>query len=714
MANINTDMIHNRKYLDTCVHILIRLALILRVSHGDTTMETQHNTNNLTEHSVINNWTKLEEFHYTSPGCLELLSCNSSEPFPQRRCHCDSLCNVMKDCCPDAEQDYFPTSYDIQNSSQYRCTSVSLYDKNTAVLLVAKCAPSWTNETIRSLCEGINDNNDFLNDIPVTVMSDRPVTYKNKYCAYCNQQESFVSWNALLNCNFAVVDFSDCVTTLNAPKEVEYRICLTEVVSTCSPEHMTNSLVHECLFGNYSHVLLTNATRPTYFRNPQCALCNGIRLEDVICVEENTDSDTNPEFSFRCLVDINKASVSCNNVVQQINCKDTEIYDVISNTCRDILPLFGVECVHGVCRTIQKQNFSVSWLPFEVDVDENCTWSKLKPDEFYFTDNETLVEKATGIEYNKLYFDFIIHGNNVFVCVNNSELCFKNCGVNKKDYEGILSIIGLSISIFSLATTMIIYISLNKQRNNPGKNSLCLMTTLMTGQLSFLISPYLRPFEVGCQMIAVVTHLSFLSAFCWTNVMGFDFLKTFSSPTRVSVTSPTNIVCYAIYGFGVPALIVSIAVIVQYGISSPVTDSFKPNYGQVICWINSKLGLTVFFFSPVACAIVFDVFAFVITSVYIARANRVGAAATNRRKRCTTIINLKLAFIMGIPWVLALVANMTSNPSAADILWLLFIVFNTLQGLFIATSFLCTRKMLRLVKEGFETKFTINQSTTQT
>ena len=198
--------------------------------------------------------------------------------------------------------------------------------------------------------------------------------------------------------------------------------------------------------------------------------------------------------------------------------------------------------------------------------------------------------------------------------------------------------------------------------------------------------------------------------------MGFDFLKTFSRPTRVSVTSqtPTNIVCYAIYGFGVPALIVSIAITVQYGISSPVTDSFKPNYGQTICWINSKLGLTVFFFSPVACAIVFDVFAFVITSIYIARANRVGAAATNRRKRCTTIINLKLAFIMGIPWVLALVANMTSNPSAADILWTLFIVFNTLQGLFIAISFLCTRKMLRLVKEGFETKFTTNQSTTQT
>jgi len=403
-----------------------------------------------------------------------------------------------------------------------------------------------------------------------------------------------------------------------------------------------------------------NAARPTYFRNLQCALCNGIRLEDVICIENNTDyymPDSSPAFSYRCLVDINRAFVSCKNNGKQTNCKDTEMYDLGSRTCRDILPQFGVECVHGVCRTIQKQNSS--WLNVGFDVVKKCTLSNLEPDEFLFTDNETLVEKATGIEYNKLKegespykFEFILSGNNIFVCVNNSELCFENCGVNKIGLiwtEGILSAIGLSISIFALATTMLIYISLQKQRSIPGKIPLCLMRTLMTGQLSFLISPYFRPFEVGCPLIAVVTHLCFLSAFCWTNVMGFNLLKTFSRPTRVPVTSQTrtNIVCYAIYGFGVPALIVSITVSVQYGISSPVTDSFKPNYGQNICWINSKIGLTVFFFSPVAWAILFDVFAFVITSVYIARANRVGATATNRRKRCTTIKKSQTSFYFG-------------------------------------------------------------------
>jgi len=295
-------------------------------------------------------------------------------------------------------------------------------DDSMAILLVAKCASSWPNETIRLLCEGLNKKDDFLGDIPVTVMGDRPVTYRNKYCAYCNQQDSFVSWNALMECDLPGVHVSDCFALYEAPSGVENRHCIPGVVSSCSPDYEGSSLAHECLFGDYSHVVLMNS-ETTYYRNPQCALCNGIRLEDIFCIDNNTDyySHWAPGISFRCLVDINRGSVSCTNAVWQTNCKDTEIYDSGSHICRDILPLFGVECEHGVCRTIQKQNVSVSWLPVGFDGVENCTLSKLEPDEFLFTDNETLVEKATGIEYYKLregeaptYLnEFIKSGNNV-------------------------------------------------------------------------------------------------------------------------------------------------------------------------------------------------------------------------------------------------------------------------------------------------------------
>jgi len=129
--------------LSTNVGILIVFALLFSVSLGqNTTLDYKHNQ---TKHPFINSSIELVEFHYTSPGCLELLSCNSTEPFPQRRCHCDSLCNVMKDCCHDAEQDSLPTSYGMPKQSQYQCLFVSLVDDDDdsmAILLVAKCASS--------------------------------------------------------------------------------------------------------------------------------------------------------------------------------------------------------------------------------------------------------------------------------------------------------------------------------------------------------------------------------------------------------------------------------------------------------------------------------------------------------------------------------------------------------------------------------------------
>jgi len=55
---------------------------------------------------------------------------------------------------------------------------------------------------------------------------------------------------------------------------------------------------------------------------------------------------------------------------------------------------------------------------------------------------------------------------------------------------------------------------------------------------------------------------------------------------------------------------------------------------------------------------------------------------------------MRLALLMGISWVLGIVAGYIDIPE----LWIIFIIFNTLQGLFIFIAFTCsakTRKVLR-------------------
>jgi len=265
-------------YLTTNVDIVFTCVVIVCVSYGLTTaFENPFNGKNITE---------LPNFDFSSDGCLALNSCNSSESFPIRRCQCDSLCDVMKDCCHDVDQASFLTPHDMPTQSQFRCTNVNLIDNTQWLLLVAKCASSWKDDKIQLLCEEIADNDDFLVEVPVTATDDNLVTYRNRYCAYCNQQYSFVSWNYTLQCfTPPTEDFSNCVTSVTAPVGVDTRICLPEVVSTCSADHKNKEDVQGCLYGSYSHVRLQYTS--TYFRNLDCALCNGIALENTTCIESD-------------------------------------------------------------------------------------------------------------------------------------------------------------------------------------------------------------------------------------------------------------------------------------------------------------------------------------------------------------------------------------------------------------------------------------------
>jgi len=500
--------------LNTTVDILFTfIVTFLCVSYGHTTTFTPtFNGNNINE---------LPNLDFSSNGCSVIHLCNSSVPFPARRCQCDSLCDVMKDCCNDVEQASLLTLHDTPKPSQFQCTNVNIDIKTRWLLLVAKCASSWKDKIIRSLCEDIADKDDFLVEVPVTATDDNLVTYRNRYCAYCNQQYSFVSWNYTLQCfTPPTQDFSNCVTSLTAPVGVDTRICLPEVVSTCLPDHENKDNVHECIFGNYSHVGLQS--KVMYFRNLYCALCNGILFEDITCLPLNPRTGVhNRGYSFRCLVDINKATTSCtgDTDTRGSNCKDTEMYDLRSMTCRPIICPHGMESVHAACMKAD----NISGLGHDLGLGlgaRNCTWSKLEAEEFFINENNTLVVHTTGTKYNRS--EFKSNGTDVFVCVNNDDLCFENCGVNELSFnkaEGLLSTVGLSVSIFALVITMSIYIIFKKLRNIPGKILVCLLLTLMIGQLSFLISPFLKPFGVWCQLIAIVTHACFLSAFCWTNVM---------------------------------------------------------------------------------------------------------------------------------------------------------------------------------------------------
>jgi len=55
---------------------------------------------------------------------------------------------------------------------------------------------------------------------------------------------------------------------------------------------------------------------------------------------------------------------------------------------------------------------------------------------------------------------------------------------------------------------------------------------------------------------------------------------------------------------------------------------------------------------------------------------------------------VRLALLMGISWVLGIIAGYVDVPE----LWTIFIIFNTLQGLFIFVAFTCSAKTRKVLK----------------
>jgi hypothetical protein len=296
----------------------------------------------------------------------------------------------------------------------------------------------------------------------------------------------------------------------------------------------------------------------------------------------------------------------------------------------------------------------------------------------------------------------IIDDHDVLVCTNYTQKYTITRHYFSKDSkfsttQTTISVIGQIISIIGLFVHLIVYSLLPKLRNLAGMNLMSLSAALLVAQLLFLVGSSASSIYELCTTLAIVTHLAFLASFAWMHVMAFDIWKTFASSTKPSsVDSNTKkFIRYSLYGWGVPAMVILIAVAVNFGL--PTEADARPAYGEVICWIRSRIGLAIFFAAPVAaillCNIVF--YSLTVTSIY--RIAKLSRKVTHKSEKQRLWLYIKLTSIMGLTWVFGFVAAAFDNV----VLWYFFIVINSLQGAFICIVFVCTRQVLKLLREKF-------------
>lgn len=340
----------------------------------------------------------------------------------------------------------------------------------------------------------------------------------------------------------------------------------------------------------------------------------------------------------------------------------------------------------------------------QIKLDPSCTRLKLEKEEYQILSNGTLTYNGKSELSSSLNLSVYerIDNDSVLVCYNGIPYGYKNWIA--KTYliefdttQAYLSLILTCVSITALVAVLITYILISKLRNLPGWNTIFLTITLLLMQITFLLGQRRTVTGVLCQIVGVLTHFEILSSLFWMNIMAYDQYKTFGNKNMLNFDRSTKtLFWYILYAYGMPAIIVFL---------SYLMDFFDEEYGAFyglsdVCWITNSKAALLFFATPLAIIIAVNIILFSFTVRAIAKIHKmIRLKSDQKQKQNDAFLYLRMATVMGFTWILAfLAAWYPKTRVAGQILAYLFIIFNTLQGLFIFFGFICNKRVLQYYK----------------
>uniref|UniRef100_A0A8C9PGZ9 Adhesion G-protein coupled receptor G2 n=1 Tax=Spermophilus dauricus TaxID=99837 RepID=A0A8C9PGZ9_SPEDA len=247
-----------------------------------------------------------------------------------------------------------------------------------------------------------------------------------------------------------------------------------------------------------------------------------------------------------------------------------------------------------------------------------------------------------------------------------------------------ITYIGCGLSSIFLSITLVTYIAFEKIRRDYPSKILIQLCTLI-----FLLDSWIALYNTKglCISVAVFLHYFLLVSFTWMGLEAFHMylalVKVFNTYIRKYILK------FCIVGWGVPAVVVAIVLIISphnYGLGS--YGKFPNGSPDDFCWINSN---AVFYITVVGyfCVIfLLNISMFIVVLVQLCRIKKKKQLGAQRK---TSIQDLRsiagLTFLLGITWGFAFFAW---GPVNITFMYL-FAIFNTLQGFFIFI-FYCVAK----------------------
>lgn len=673
-------------------------------------------------------WNEILQFDWNlgSQNCQNSWTCADNVPNVTNLCACDkTMCGLYGDCCLDVQpvRDSAPNEY-------ITCKYRPEINEKAYVYAIESCPVVSDNDNFVTYCE--NDTSDDITIRTPVYGAKTGFLYKNMYCAICHGEE-YIPWSSGISCKWKLNIYGgnyslsvlkndkNCKVIFEPPSNVtNVRECLP-VVDTCSDvTSKSENEIDRCQTENRTLVF----GRKIY-KNIHCALCNGELFPNLSCDPYSVQifppyhHKRKPiNYSYRLLVDLNALTSTGVATSRRSSdrptreyldlsnlCEESAVYDPFTEICRPIfcsVPFVynSGKCVLMSAAESNQPNISSRR---ENETDEthlSCPFVRLNESEFEIINTDLVLILSTGFIYDK-NVSYIGKGF-ALVCVqppSNRTLSSEPDSITVlfTSAESILSIGCECLSIVSLCIALTVYVCFPKLQNIPGKNLICLMASLLTAQLLFILAPLAIGISNLCTVIAILMHYAYLAAFFWMNVMAVDIFLTFSKGLARSRgdkgTDFHHFVTYSLYCWLSPACVVTTAVVFDF---VPFETEFKPKYGDVVCWISNSNALLYFFLVPLLITVFTNIVLFIFTARAIYLSDKTTSRILQRKQTCKLLIYLKLSSVMGFTWVFACVATFADLPP----FWYLFVIFNALQGVFIFLSFVCSKKVLKLLKNS--------------
>lgn len=635
-----------------------------------------------------------------------------------RNCFCDSICEQYGDCCSNSN---------ILQNKQYQCIDFLLPTIDSKIMpfnrlsvwMRNQCLPIYIGSQIDKQCRNLNnqsfDNNPILY-IPVTSLKTN-ITYRNYYCAYCNNDlhDNLEFWEYKTFCygdgtdkDYLILNndddvqyyiynlTKDCSKTIlyphkrgNSQPSVFIRPCKNSLSTNC-PLNTSNDLAKNCSSYGTAYRYLKNSS--LIYENIYCAQCNHPdNIEDITCFDPSLSSSIPPitlirTYPLSILFDPNllKSYLNNNTIPRTIysinyNCdKSDELYDLLKQKCTQIKHsnedlIISLKCSYPM-QTILQLNQTI------------------------FYNNGSL----------KLINESIFLNQNDYVILNDNQIIFcADQWLNKFDlfktipfYRDILSIICTSISLMCLILFIIIFYLIPSLHNLPGKCLLFLSISLFFGQLLFISTSSLIEMKILCFISAILIHFFYLSSFSWLLIISIQIYLTFNQQIILESKNEKKnfrLFIYNILVWSLCGIVILIAGLIQY---FKPESAFSPGYGTVFCSISKANSMIIFFLVPIGCILLIVTILFIKTLLTIFHSHKIAKLAnitstSNKKDRNLVFVYARLSSLMGIQWILLIVALIIGQTW----LWIIFEIINSLPGLFICLGFLCSKRILNNLKE---------------